>query len=1283
MNYQKINTIGGWSVFLIATIVYVMTLEPTTSLWDCGEYIATSYKLEVGHPPGAPLFMMLGRLFSWFASPDNVAYMINLMSALSSSLSIMFLFWTITALGRKLALLDGEKLDSGKIIAVLGSGAIGALSYAFTDSFWFSAVEAEVYAMSSLFTAIVFWAILKWERVADEPNSDRWLILIMFLMGLSIGVHLLNLLAIPAIAFVFYFKKYKTTVSGIVITALIGIGLLGIIQALIIPGLIDIGEIFERSFVNSLGLPFYSGTLFYFALIAAIIILAIRYSQKSNNQWVYRSAVGLGMLIIGYSCFAMITIRSNANPPIDENNPEDFVSLSAYLKREQYGSWPIVYGQYYNAALADEYGDKSPVHARKFVVVSGEKDVKGFEYKEDAEAYASQNGGEVVEKYYRVSDGKGLVPAWKDEHKTVLPRMWSNNTDKWDGYEYWSGHDNTVGTPIQYRRGLPERHQQQTLPTFGENLTYMFSYQINWMYFRYFFWNFAGRQNDEQGTRGNPLDGNWLSGVSFIDSQRLGNQANVPDSITSNPSYNRFFMIPLILGIIGFIFHLYRSRKDWSVVLLLFLFTGLAIVFYLNQQPDEPRERDYAYAASFYAFAIWIGLSVYALYYAAKSLTFKELGKLLTYCGGTAVGFFLVELVGGTHHALSFSIIYISVIMGALGAIMIALRDKVPGTVTMAGLSILLTLPSPILLAVEGWDDHDRSDRYSAEALAHNYLVACNDNGVIFTSGDNDTFPLWYLQEVEGFKSSVRVCNLSLLHSAWYAEQMARKAYESEALPIKFTKDQYSSTDFDQIPVQHSPNAFFQEKYEANQDIIKEMFPKLLNVVAQYVQQTPIAQEKPEIVDYIKNFNNDKSYAEFVTFLREMEKSGQIPSQVMSQIKQQQGQFHKSWDYMPLDVALDLLRDESNMVQTRSGDMTFVIPSRRFVIDVDKEAVIASGQVPEELHDQIAEKMRIDIGGRSSLTRSEIMVLEIINQNKDWSRPIYFGSRASRSTYLGFDQYFQLEGLVYHLLPLEQSMERASRYTYGSIDVDKMFDNMVNKFTWGNLNKKGVLVDYYNRRQINHYRIQFLFLIRSLIDKNDIERAHIALDRCFEALPLDNVPIDYNDAATDQIITSYFIAAQKAKDDAVKNELINSGIALAQHSLDRNMQNIKYYTTLGNYDYFRRTFSRMSSDFESIALYYDMCVNDPQMENVLPESFVNEVTAAYNTVKEQMLKEINDMIVFYEKNASDDPAFITNLKKSIAQNFGRLFQDEVEKEPKPRQPINMEQPSVPVDTSKP
>lgn len=1280
MNYQKINTIGGWAVFLIATIVYVMTLEPTTSLWDCGEYIATSYKLEVGHPPGAPLFMMLGRMFSWFASTNNVAYMINLMSALSSSLTIMFLFWSITALGRKVATVNGEDFDTGKMLAVLGSGAIGALSYTFTDSFWFSAVEAEVYAMSSFFTAIVFWAILKWERVADQQGADRWIILIMFLIGLSIGVHLLNLLAIPAIAFVFYFKKYKTTTQGIVITALIGIGVLGIIQALIIPGLVDLGEFFERSFVNGLSMPFFSGTAFYFLLIAAIIGFAIKLAFKYKNEWVYRSAMGLAMIIVGYSCFAMITIRSNANTPIDENNPEDFVTLSSYLKREQYGTWPLVYGPYYNAALED-YGDKSPKHARRWVVVVGEDDKKGFVKKEDAEAYASTlSNATVEEKYFEIDDGKNQVPIWNDDHMTLLPRMWSSNGAKWSGYQYWSGHDNTEGTPIAYSSGRGIK-SKQTVPTMKENLTYMFSYQYNWMYFRYFLWNFAGRQNDEQGTRGNPLDGNWLSGVSFIDSQRLGSQENVPDSITSNPAYNRFYMIPLILGLIGFIFHLYRHPKDWSVVLLLFLFTGMAIVFYLNQQPDEPRERDYAYAASFYAFAIWIGLSVYALYYAAKELTFNQLGKLLSYGGGAGAAFFLVELMGGMNHSFSFSIFYISVIIGVLGAIMIFLRDKVPNTATLAGIAILLTLPSPLLLAIEGWDDHDRSNRYTAEALAHNYLVACADNGIVFTSGDNDTFPLWYIQEVEGFKTSVRVCNLSLLHSDWYVEQMARKAYDSEALPIAFTKDQYASNYLERVYLSNQPTAFFQEKYEANKDLIEEVFPKMLNFVAQALQRSQIAQDQPEIINYVKTFGQDKTYADFLPFLQKIMKSSQVSEDVKKQIQEAQSQFHETWNYMPLDVAMDLLRDESNLQAINNeGDKSFVIPSRKFVVDVDKEALIASGQVPEDLHDEIAEKMRFEIN-QGSLTRSQLMILEIINQNKDWSRPIYFGSRASRDTYLGLDKYFQLEGLVYHLLPLEQSMDRASRYFYGSIDRDKMYTNLMENFEWGNMNE-GVLIDYYNRRQINHYRLQFLFLSRSLIDKNDIERAQDILDRCFEVMPLDNVPIDYNDYATDQVIASYFLAAAKAKDETRKNELIESGIPLVQHSIDRSKQNILYYTTLDDYDLIRRTFSRMRSDWEAVNLYYDICLQNETVKKLLPESFMNELEATKSEIDQMMVERFEEMRAFYQEHAVDDPEIYNGFIKSVSENFGALYETPDTTQTQPQQPINMEQP-VPVDTAKP
>ena len=718
MSYKKINTLAGWVIFLIAATVYLSTIEPTASFWDCGEYISTAYKLEVGHPPGAPLFNLIGRFFTLFSDEHGAALMINAMNGICSAFTILFLFWTITAFAKKIALQSGE-LNPAKILTIMGSGIVGSLAYTFSDSFWFSAVEGEVYAMSSFFTAIVFWAILKWEEVADEPHSLRWIILIAFLMGLSIGVHLLNLLAIPAIVFVYYFKRYKITRNGFILTSIISVVTLGVVQAGIIPGIVSWAAKFELFFVNSLGMPFNSGTIFYFLLVVSASAWGLWYTTKKNKPALNTGILAITMLLIGYSSFFTLVIRSQANTPMDENNPENAINLLSYLNREQYGDWPILYGQYYNAPLdpAQPYKDGNPTYTKD----------------------------EKAGKYVITQDKKNSIPNYDKRFCTIFPRMHSDQRNHVSGYRDWA---DIKGTPVTT---TDQNGEAKTLmkPTFGENLTFFFRYQLGHMYARYFMWNFVGRQNDIQG-HGGVLKGNWLSGIAPIDAVRLGPQENLPSSMTSNKGYNRFYFLPLILGLVGLFFHFKKDKLDGFIVFLLFVLTGVAIIVYLNNTPYQPRERDYGYVGSFYAFAIWIGLGVFAI---ADVLSKKVSSNIAT---------------------------VVAIIIGLFSA--------------------------PVLMAKEGWDDHDRSDRYTARDFAANYLNSCAPNAILFTNGDNDTFPLWYAQEVEGIRTDVRVVNLSLSNTDWYIEQMRRKAYDSDPIPLTLKEEQYRQGTRDYVPVYYNPN---------------------------------------------------------------------------------------------------------------------------------------------------------------------------------------------------------------------------------------------------------------------------------------------------------------------------------------------------------------------------------------------------------------------------------------------------------------------------------------------
>ncbi|TDO04697.1 protein O-mannosyl-transferase family [Sunxiuqinia elliptica] len=733
-NYKFINNVTGWLVFLVAAVVYLMTIEPTTSFWDCGEFITTSYKLEVGHPPGAPFFMILGRFFTIFADPSSAAMMINALSALASAFTILFLYWTITHLAQKLVGPEKE-YSLGHTVAIIGSGVVGALAYTFSDTFWFSAVEGEVYASSSLITAIVFWAILKWENVADEPHANRWIILIAYLMGISIGIHLLNLLAIPAIVFVYYYKKYPVTRNGIIASLVISILLLGIIMYGIIPGVIKIASWFELMFVNGFGLPFNTGTIFYAALLIGLIVFGIHYTTKKNLVLWNTVLVAFMVIIIGYSSFAMIVIRSSANTPMDQNSPDDVFSLLGYLNREQYGDRPLFTGQNYNTPLDPQ----NP-------------------YVEDKPYYIQKDGK------YVVSDIR-QKPQYDSRFTTFFPRMWSSQSQHIKDYQSWAGVEGKT-VQITNRQGEPETIK---LPTFGENLQFFVRYQVVHMYMRYFMWNFVGRQNDIQG-HGDVLSGNWLSGINFIDSARLGDQSDLPAKYANNKARNTYYFLPLLLGLLGAFFHYHRNKKDMWVVSLLFIMTGIAIVVYLNQYPHQPRERDYAYAGSFYAFAIWIGLGVLAI---------PEL-----------------------------------------------LKKWLPYTSTAIAASVLSLFLVPGVMANENWDDHDRSNRYTARDFGANYLNSCEDNGIIFTNGDNDTFPLWYNQEVEGVRTDLRVCNLSYLQTDWYIDQMRRQAYESNPLPITFTEDQYVQGKRDVIYLMNDPRIKGAVDLKKALDFVKDDNPK-------------------------------------------------------------------------------------------------------------------------------------------------------------------------------------------------------------------------------------------------------------------------------------------------------------------------------------------------------------------------------------------------------------------------------------------------------------------------
>ena len=1034
--FKKLNNILGWLVFAIAATVYIVTSEPTASLWDCGEYIATAYKLQVGHPPGAPFFQLVGNFFSLFApSTAYVARMINTMSALASAFTILFLFWTITHFARKILVKNDEEISSGNLIAILASGIVGALAYTFTDSFWFSAVEGEVYAMSSFFTAIVFWAMLKWEDVADKRHGFRWLILISYLVGLSIGVHLLNLLTIPAIIYIYYFKKYKPTTKGIVLSGIISIVILALVMYGVIPWIVILAGWFERFFVNNMGLPFHWGTFVYFLVVIGGIVYGIFYTHKHKKLVANTIILGFTFLIIGYSSFFILVIRSNANTPIDENNPEDANSLLAYLNREQYGDRPLFYGPYYMATQNGLYdqtkpaGDKSPVYTKSYCVVneneleSGtlilteDKKSRGlikiFQYREKAEDFIdkAKNDKYSIKQAYVITDIRdGEIPYYQKRFSTFFPRMYSGQRNHPSVYKTYVSKD----APRVRVQGRDGKTKTYIVPKFSDNLTFFFQYQIGWMYMRYFMWNFVGRQNDIQG-HGGKLHGNWISGISFIDDARLGDQSDGPVELQNNKAHNTYYFLPLLLGLLGLVFQLQRHYKDGIVVIALFIMTGLAIVVYLNQYPYQPRERDYAYVASFYAFAIWIGLGVLGIYEILKKY----------------------------------------------------MNPKV--TATIVGIASLVLVPG--IMAQQNWNDHDRSGRYNTLNVANNYLNSCAPNAILFTNGDNDTFPLWYAQEVEGVRTDIKIVNLSLFNTDWYVDQMRRKTYDADPIPLNIGRDKYiqGTNDYSYIFVDKRVKGITEHNFVDLQKIMKFYF------------------------------------------------SG------------------------------------AAKIKYNDGVMRSYIPTKNFALNANKEHVLANGTVAAKDSALIVDRLQWSLG-KKVVQKNDLMMMEML-ASFNWDRPVYYAITTGGDTYLGLTHYFQLDGLAYRLVPIRTN-EGSILGTYGHVNTDILYDNMMNKFHYDGLNDPNIYFDEHHMRSIRNYRSNFVRLVKALLDEGKKEKAKIVLDKCMETLPEYNVPYDY---FMIPIAEGYYRIGETEKG----NEILNRLLEIFSHDIEyyfKNSDNPKEFT---------------------------------------------------------------------------------------------------------------------------
>ena len=985
--YKLVDNIFGWVAFMIAAFVYCSTIEPTASFWDCPEFITTAYKQEIGHPPGAPFFMLLGNFFTHFASDTTqVAKMVNTMSALLSAVCIMFLFWTITHLARKLIIGDWKEMTTAKMIGIEASGMVGALIYTFSDTFWFSAVEGEVYAFSSAFTAVVFWLILKWEDHADEPHSDRWLVLIAYMTGLSIGVHLLNLLCIPAIVLVYYYKKVpQANLKGSLLALFVSFLVVVAVLYGVVPGIITVGGWFELFFVNTLGCPFNTGEIVYIICLVASVIWGIyetfNATDKNEKQQNIAFVLGFGMLgipfygygwsaaitgfvvlialwfvlgykrkkevvvkndettgltktkvqllplisarvkntallcmlmlMIGYSSYALIVIRSAANPPMDQNSPEDIFTLGSYLSRDQYGDRPLFYGQAYTSQVALQVdGDMckpvmtegAPVYQRKEKASKDEKD-----------------------SYFVVSHKN----KYKYAQNMLFPRMY--DAAHAQAYEDWMGGVN--GTEVPYDRCGESISVK--MPSQWDNIRFFLSYQCNFMYWRYFMWNFAGRQNDIQGN-GEPEHGNWITGIPFVDNAMLGDQSKLPDDLKNNKGHNVFYCMPLLLGLIGLFWQAWYTRKrkvvkngketeellpigiqQFWVVFFLFFMTGLAIVIYLNQVPMQPRERDYAYAGSFYAFAIWCGLGVLAI---------LDLLKKYAKLSGTAV----------------------AAIVGAIALLV------------------------PVQMASQTWDDHDRSNRYTCRDFGQNYLMSLQEKGnpIIFTNGDNDTFPLWYNQEVEGVGTDARVCNLSYLQTDWYIDQMMRPAYDSPSVPITWPRLDFCS----------GTNEYVSVEPEAKQQILD------------FYKQDPETAKK---------------------------QLGEDPFELKNILKY--------W------------------VRSKNPDL-HIIPTDTLYLSIDKKAVRESGMMMAA--DSIPDKMVISLAGKRALYKGDLMMLEMLAQC-NWKRPLYVALTVGQENYMNLGDNFVQEGLANRITPFTTNKPGAKNFdtekAYHNIMTRFKFGNLKQK----------------------------------------------------------------------------------------------------------------------------------------------------------------------------------------------------------------------------------------------
>jgi len=1117
MNFKKVNNITGWAVFFIAFLTYFLSRESRGSLWDCGEFVSSAYKVQLPHPPGAPLFVLLGRFFVilFGDSGSTAANAVNTMSALASGGTILFLFWSITHFARKMFVSVGENLTASQVFTVMAAGVVGGLAYTFSDSFWFSAGEGEVYALSSFFTALVFWCMLKWEH-ADEhagndsnarARSDRWIVFLFFMMGLSIGVHILNLLTIPAVVMIYYYRRYKATLKGSIIAFILGCIITGLVQLAVIQYSMKAAGQFDVFFVNTLGMPFFSGFAIYFVLLAILIIWVMGFTEKNfskpkvvifyilflvlsllpyitglsigtNKFWRFLLlliALGLAyflrpsalkilklslwcyaFMMLGYFMYFTTLIRSNSNPAVDMNNVDNPINLVYYLSREQYGEAPLVYGPHFVAKYKED-----PSSPNGISMIKGEmKYVKG------------------KDKY--IPTGTEDKPEYESEDMQLFPRVWdgSNDQSHADFYASWLG------------LARDEQTGKYEAPTYGNNMDWLFSYQLSHMYWRYFMWNFAGKQNDIQGM-GNKRDGNWITGISFIDNTRLGDQSKMPDSLKSNKAHNTLFLLPFILGIIGCAYQFVRNQKDWIVTFLLFFMTGLAVVFYLNQPGNQPRERDYAYVGSFYAFAFWIGLAVVALVKLAREkadkITFQN---TLGYGSGLAFLVTFMSSFPGPGGPALLSSLYVTAVFAAVTtAIVFGIRAISSGGQNSRALNLstsIICLAVPLLMAQQEWDDHDRSGKTTAPDIAKDYLESCAPNAILFTFGDNDTYPLWYAQEVENVRPDIRIINTSLLGIDWYINQLRNKVNNADSLDVLWSSEQIEGHNREWL------------RYRPQGD--KITYYPLMDVMKNVLGKPNIDPETGRDIGY--------------------------------------GSFPVARFSVPVDTSLARKNGTANASDSVVSEMQFEIPQNKL---------------------------------NGGLVRSDLMILNIIASN-NWKRPIYFTAPYGE---LGFGNYIRKDGLSYRLVPVKTE-NRSNNWLINMGRTDDNFDfmakNMLDKFVFDS--KKGTYFDEENRRHALNLRSTYGEIAGNLADAGRKDEALKLIDKSEKLVSKDNLPYAMASRNNGHDIQnmSYLEACYKAGNMTLAKE-INAAI-----KKDLQQQKVYFDYMIANHQELSKDFEGQNGD---------------------------------------------------------------------------------------------------------